>query len=141
MEGGPWLFWGAPVVMEEYNGFTNVKEFKLNRISVWVRIQGIPEGLMKKKELAEKVARKVGHPPITVIVDEGRINPSPFLRARVFMELDKSLVRVVPVTIKESRRYLVQYEKPPNFCYVCGLMGHEMECMIKTSANGGTGSW
>ena len=34
MEGGPWLFQGAPVVMEEYNGFTNVKEFKLNRIPV-----------------------------------------------------------------------------------------------------------
>lgn len=67
--------------MEEYNGFTNVKEFKLNRISVWVRIQGIPEGLMKKKELVDKVARKVGHPLITVIVDEGIINPSSFLRA------------------------------------------------------------
>lgn len=84
---------------------------------------------MKKKELAEKVARKVGCPPITVIVDEGRINPSSYLRARVFMDLDKPLVRVVPITIKESRRYLVQYEKLPIFCYVCGVMGHEMtEC-------------
>ena len=53
---------------------------------------------MKKNELAEKVARKVGNPPITVIVDEGRINPSSYLRARVFMELDKALVRVVPIS-------------------------------------------
>lgn len=64
-----------------------------------------------------------------MIVDEGRINPSSYLRARVFMDLDKPLVRVVPITIKESRRYLVQYEKLPNFCYVCGLVGHEwIEC-------------
>jgi len=84
---------------------------------------------MKKKELAEKVARKVGNPPITVIVDEGRINPSSYLRAQVFMELDKALVRVVPITIKESKRDLVQYEKLPIFCYFCGLIGHEMtEC-------------
>ena len=84
---------------------------------------------MKKNELAEKVARKVGNPPITVIVDEGRINPSSYFSARVFMELDKALVRVVPITIKESKRYLVQYEKLPIFCYFCGLMGHEMaEC-------------
>ena len=61
MDGGPWLFHGAPVVLE-YFGFSNVKDYKLNKILVWARIQGIPEGLMKKKELAEKVARKVGDP-------------------------------------------------------------------------------
>lgn len=129
MEGGPWLFRGAVVVMEEYDGFTNVKEYKLNKIPVWVRIQGLPEGLMKKKDLAEKVARKIGNPPITLIVNEGRINPSSYLRARVFLELDKPLIRVVPITIRESRRYLVQYEKLPTFCFVCGVMGHELtEC-------------
>ena len=38
-------------------------------------------------------------------------------------------MRVVPITIKESKRYLVQYEKLSMFCFVCGLMGHEMiEC-------------
>jgi hypothetical protein len=81
------------------------------------------------KELAEKVAMKVGEPPIMVIVDEGCINLSSYLRARVFLDLEKSLVRVVPITIKESKRYLVQYEKLPMFCFVCGLMGHELtEC-------------
>ena len=71
MEGGPWLFRGAPLVLEEYDGFSNVKDYKLNKIPVWARIQGIRKGLMKKNELVEKVARKVGKPPITVIVDEG----------------------------------------------------------------------
>lgn len=75
------------------------------------------------------MVRKVGNPPITVIVDQGRINPSSYLRAHVFMELDKVLVRVVPITIKESKRYLVQYEKLLIFCYFYGLIGHEMtEC-------------
>jgi hypothetical protein len=81
------------------------------------------------KELAEKVAMKVGEPPIMVIVDEGCKNLSSYLRARVFLDLEKSLVRVVPITIKESKRYLVQYENLPMFCFVCGLMGHELtEC-------------
>jgi hypothetical protein len=44
MEGGPWLFRGAPVVLEEYDDFGNVKDYKLNKILVWTRIQGIPEG-------------------------------------------------------------------------------------------------
>jgi hypothetical protein len=84
---------------------------------------------MKKIDLAEKVARKVDNPPITMIVDEGRINHSSYLRAWVFLELDKPLIRVVPITTKESRRYLAQYEKLLTICFVCGIMGRRMtEC-------------
>lgn len=144
MEGGPWLFRGAPVVLEEYDGFSNIHEYKLNRIPVWTRIQGIPDGLMKSKEIAEKVARKVGEPPVTVVVDEGRINPTSYLRARVFLQLDKALVRVITITLKDTRKYLVQYEKLPIFCYVCGIMGHELtECGdgVHDATKCGWGEW
>ena len=100
MEGSPWLFHGVAVVMEEYDGFSNVNTYKLDRILIWTCIQCVPEGLMKKKELAEKVANKVGQ-LITEVVNEGRINPTPYLRARVWLYLDKPLVRVVPITLKE----------------------------------------
>lgn len=129
MEGGPWQFRGAPVVIVEYDGFSNVQNYKLDMIPPWVRINGIPDGLMRKKELAEKVAAKVGKPPITVVVNEGKINSTPYLRARVFLDLNKPLVRVIPITLVERSKYLVQYEKLPSFCYHCGLIGHELtEC-------------
>lgn len=135
MDGGPWLFRGALVVLEEYDGFSNLLNYKLNKIPAWVRIQGIPEGLMKKKELAEKVAGKVESPPITVMVNEGRINLTPYLRAWVFLLLDKPLVRVVSITTKEKANYLVQYEKLPMFCDYCGFIGHEVtECGDGTRA-------
>ena len=128
MEGSPRLFRGAAVVMEEYDGFSNVDSYKLDRILIWARIQGVPEGLMKKRELAEKVANKVGQ-LISVVVNEGKINPTPYLRARVWLYLDKPLVRVVPITLKERMTYLVQYEKLPGFCFHCGMIGHEVtEC-------------
>jgi hypothetical protein len=129
MEGGPWLFRGAALAMTEYDGFTNVEEYKLDKVPVWTRIQGVPEGLMKKKELAEKVARKVGEPPIKVIVNEGFLNASKYLRARVHLDVNKPLVRIVPITIKERKIYPVPYEKLPDFCNFCGLMGHVVtEC-------------
>lgn len=78
MEGGPWLFRGAAVVMEEYDGFSDVHTFKLDKIPVWTRIQGVSDGLMKKRELAEKVAGKAGM-TIPVIVTEGRINSTTYL--------------------------------------------------------------
>ena len=67
---------------------------------MWARIMGIPEGLMKNTELAIKIARKVGIPPIKVIVNEGRINPTKYLRARVFILLDTPLVHFAPLTLK-----------------------------------------
>ena len=57
--------------------------------------------------LAEKVAKKVGD-IITVVVNEGRINSTPYLRARVWLDLSKPLVRVVPITLKERMKYLVR---------------------------------
>lgn len=97
-------------------------------IPVWARVQGVPDGLMRKRELAEKVARKVGD-PITVIVNERKLNTTTYLRARVWIQLNKPLVRVVPITLKERRTLLVQYEKIPSFCFHCGIMGHEVtEC-------------
>ena len=87
MEGGPWLFKGAPVVHAEYDGFSSVKDCKLDKIPVWVRIQGVPDGLMKRKDLAEKVAQKVGEPPIVVQVTDGKMNLSTYSRARVFLDI------------------------------------------------------
>ena len=80
---------------------------------------------MKKKELAEKVAKKVGD-PITVVVNEGKINPTTYLRAKIWLVLSKPLVQMVPITLKERMTYLVQYEKLPTFCFHCCLVGHEV---------------
>ncbi|VAI84162.1 hypothetical protein VPH35_127964 [Triticum aestivum] len=127
MEGGPWQFHRDPVVLVEYDGFTNVADYALNMYPLWARIKGLPDGLTRKKELAEKVAKKVGDPPFTVVVNEGRINPSNFLRVRVFVNVNQPLVRFVPITLKERKKYPVRCEKLPNFCYYCGCMGHVVE--------------
>ena len=92
MEGGPWLFHRAPMVLQEYDGFSDVIDYKLNMLPVWARINGLPDGLTRKRELAEKVAAKVGDPPFNVIVNEGRINLTSTLRARVFVDVNTPLV-------------------------------------------------
>lgn len=53
---------------------------------------GVPDGLMRKKELAEKVAKNIGEPPITIVVNEGITSPSKFLRARVYLDVHIPLV-------------------------------------------------
>jgi hypothetical protein len=60
---------------------------------------------MKKREVTENVTLKVGEPP--VIVNEGVIHLAKFLRARVFMDLNKPLLRFVPIKLKERKEYTV----------------------------------
>ena len=124
MDGGPWLFRRAPVIIQEYDGFSDVSQYKLNKVPVWARIMGLPDGLTRKRELSEKVAAKVGEPPFKVIVNEGRINPASTLRARVFVDVNEPLVRFVPITLKEHKKYSVFYEKLPDFCFACGLRAY-----------------
>jgi len=77
-------------------------------------------------------------------VTEGRINSTPYLRVRVWLDLKKPLVRMVPIMLKERMKYLVQYEKLPSFCYFCGHIGHEVyECGdgIHPKETWGWGDW
>lgn len=137
------MFRDVAIVMEEYDGFSNIHAYKLDKIPIWARIQGVPEGLMKKRELAEKVVKKVGD-PITVVVSEGRINPTPYLRATVWLDLKKPLVRVVPIVLKERMKYLLQYERLPAFCFSVVVWGMKslnvaMEFTTRKFVSGGTG--
>jgi hypothetical protein len=65
-------------------GHCHVQEYKLDKIPMWACIQGLPDDLMRKKELFEKVAKKFGDPTFTVIVNEGRINPTKYLHHKSF---------------------------------------------------------
>lgn len=60
-----------------------MNSYNMHKIPVWTRVKGLLDGLTRKKQLAEKVAGKVGEPPFTIVVNEGRINPASTLRARV----------------------------------------------------------
>ena len=99
-------------------------EYALDMYPLWARIKGLPDGLTRRKESAEKVAAKVGDPPFSVIMNEGRINPASTLRVRVYVDVNSSLVRFVPITLKEYKRYNFYYENLTDFCFSCGKMGH-----------------
>lgn len=63
-----------------------------------------------------------------VIVADGIINPTIHLCARVFLDIEKPSVQVVPITLK-GRKFLVQHEKLLIFCYFWGLIDHNVtEC-------------
>ena len=105
-------------MLQEYDGFSDVNGYRLNKIPLWARVKGLPDGLTRRRELAEKVAAKVGDPPFTVVVNEGRINPASTLRTRVFVDVNEPLVRFVPIKLKEHKKFSVFYSKNVEECFL-----------------------
>jgi len=69
---------------------------------------------------------------VKVDVDADGKASGAFLRARVAIEIDKPLSRVVMLRMSKSeepRWFAIRYEKLPFYCFFCGVIGHlEIEC-------------
>ncbi|TXG73185.1 hypothetical protein EZV62_001764 [Acer yangbiense] len=62
-----------------------------------------------------------------------------FLRVRVAVEIDKPLRRFMRVDVlgdEEETVMPIQYERLPNFCFLCGLVGHTTHDCLATGAGG-----
>jgi hypothetical protein len=93
------------------------------------QINDLPEAYVKKKEILQNLAGRVGK--FLKIDTEGQAGGNS-VRVRVELDVNKPLVRFKPRWFAKDRakfNYLVKYEKVPKFCEVCGILGHEfMEC-------------
>ncbi|XP_024164142.1 uncharacterized protein LOC112171146 [Rosa chinensis] len=54
-KSGPWGFQGAMILLNDYDGFSDISAVKLDFVWIWVTLQGIPLGL-----LTEHTIRLVG---------------------------------------------------------------------------------
>lgn len=127
MEEGPWLFRNWGIVIQPYDGYSKPSMLVLDRLPIWIQIHDIPEVYVKKKEILQNLAGRVGK---FVKTDNESLGGGNFVRVRVEIGINKPLERFTSVIRKGARDvFLVKYEKVPKFCEVCGFLGHEYsEC-------------
>jgi hypothetical protein len=120
MEGGPWVFRGHPVILAPYDGFTKPSEIPLNKFKIWIQIHDLPDGF---KPMLGSLAAKVGE----VVVSEPVSGdfPGNFFRVRVWLYVLKPLKNHVSMIRAQRRQiFLVKYERLPDWCAFCGMIGH-----------------
>lgn len=127
MHGGPWLFRGMGMLIEDYDGKKEPTSFDFDGLHVWAQIHNIPE-LYRKAEVVDQLARRIGR------VKEVQLAPrlyyeGDYVRVRARVLVSKPLTRVTPLNVVgEGRLCLpVKYEKIHYFCKVYGFMGHNHE--------------
>jgi hypothetical protein len=123
MEGGPWQFRGNPMLIVPYDGFTKPSEIELHHIKMWIQMHDLPIGYAP---MLKSLASKVGD----WVASEGMSNDfeGNFYRVRVRVDVRKPLKNFVTLVCAGKRElFLVKFERLPNWCQVCGHLGHEFK--------------
>lgn len=120
MEQGPWNFRGNAVVLVEYDGVTQPSMVALDMLSIWIQIHDVPD---KYAHLVEPLAGKVGE--VLFVETQSQDFMGNFYHAWVKINVFKPLKNAVSM-IRDGKRqiYRVKYERLPDWCAVCGHLGH-----------------
>lgn len=100
-------------------------ELDFHHIPIWIRVSQLPLGLMNA-DVAEVIGNEIGA-FLDVDTDDGSRAVGRFLRVKVRIDIRKPLMRGVTVIADDDgaeRWCPVAYEHLPDFCYLCGLLGH-----------------
>ncbi|CAL1390112.1 unnamed protein product [Linum trigynum] len=120
--GGPWHFDNQLIILKPVERDKEVSELDFTETDIWVRIRKLPPK-MRTVRMAEKIGALFGS---LKVLDADSSEPwSNYMRIRVSFNVTKPLRRGVLLSNgAENIWYKVAYEKLPNFCYNCGILGH-----------------
>lgn len=137
LEDGPWMLSNELVAVVDFDGTKTLEEFDFSFILIWVRVANLPLGMLNKAT-GEVAGEEVGE-VLEVDVAENGMAIGRVLRIKIKMDIKKPIMRGITVCVGESRegRWCpLTYEHLPDFCYVCGIIGHtDHSCEIKVGKN------
>ncbi|KAK6164361.1 hypothetical protein DH2020_001225 [Rehmannia glutinosa] len=123
--GGPWHFFRNLILFQEFNGVQSPDTLDFTKWEVWVQCHNVPIAYMQE-EIIRKIGNQIGQ---VIEIDKGELEVffGRFIRMKVKVEVDKPLqghIVIQEETSQEESIVLLTYEKFPDFCYVCGKVGH-----------------
>ncbi|KAL9412274.1 hypothetical protein AB3S75_045822 [Citrus x aurantiifolia] len=128
--GGPWHFDRSLLVITEPRGVGDVKRQDFTHASFWVQIHNMPIMCMDR-EIIKEIGGRIGEVQ-EVETDETGECISPFARVRIMVNITQPLTKRLLLKSEEDGRISLRiaYEKLPEFCFCCGLIGHSFrECL------------
>ncbi|KAL0352088.1 UNVERIFIED_CONTAM: LINE-1 retrotransposable element O protein [Sesamum calycinum] len=136
LASGPWAFEKNLVVLAPVSDIDNPAEVDLAWCDFHVRIHGLPLGKMTP-EIASIIGGKIGRLK-DFDLSKGPESWGSFMRLRVAINVTKPLTRALKLRTVLGDEHIVTftYERLPNFCYLCGRIGHISKwCETRFQAN------
>ncbi|KAK6153100.1 hypothetical protein DH2020_012739 [Rehmannia glutinosa] len=124
----PWPFDKSLLALTEARVSQVGSKLTVTTCPFWFQLHDVPIGLMNKA-FATTTGNLIGT-FMNVDSDSEGSSIGRYLRIRVILDITKPLRRVIKTTLHDQEYLLpLKYERLPNFCYYCGIIGHgDREC-------------
>ncbi|KAL0409698.1 UNVERIFIED_CONTAM: hypothetical protein Sradi_1904200 [Sesamum radiatum] len=124
LERCPWAFDKCLIILAKVEGAENRKDIDLNWCAFHVLVHDLP-----LEKMTRDVAEFIGNQLVKFIdvnMDDKFVSWGSSLRIRVALNVDKPLQRVLKLrtTLGDEKLLSFTYERLPNYCYLCGHLGH-----------------
>ncbi|KAH1107836.1 hypothetical protein J1N35_011604 [Gossypium stocksii] len=123
----PWLFDNCLISMLAFEKGKDINTYEFWKAPFWLRVYNFPLELMDRQMVVE-VRNAIGE---LVVIDWKDQNGgwTEFMRLKIKIDVSKPLRRIVKVVSLEGTETigLIRYERLPDFCYRCGIIGHTMK--------------
>lgn len=128
IEGSPWVYDKSLMLFEDVKGVSKIEELEFRYASMWVHFHNLPM-VCFSREWARVLGNIVGEYEKADLEDDGRKHEKT-LRVKVKIDILQPLVRgaLLQVGSKAEESWSgITYEKLPDFCYICGRLGHVLK--------------
>ncbi|KAL9460149.1 hypothetical protein AB3S75_003367 [Citrus x aurantiifolia] len=129
LTGGPWHFDRALLVLTKPKGIGELTKQSFTHTAFWIQIRNVPIACMEK-ELIQELGGMIGAVE-EIETDENGECLGEFARIGVLINITLPLKKIL--FLKQEGESDIQmpvvYERLPDFCYCCGIIGHQYkEC-------------
>lgn len=120
---GPWSFDKHLILTSDVEGLKQTHQVHLSEALFWVHIHDLPV-LVHNSTMGRRIGQALGK-VIEVDLEHDDMAWGEYMHIRVCMNVSKPLLRGKKVCVGSSQPIWVtfSYERLPNFCYLCGLLG------------------
>lgn len=136
MSEGPWNFFKDLVIFKEPSGFLKPTEITFDVYEVWIQLHNLPLAFLHH-DIIHDLGGRLGRVCEVDTNDSGHC-VGKFSRVRVSKLWNQPLQKGLWVKEEhesEPHCIILKYVKLPNFCFVCGQLGHVFRECVGIQAN------
>ncbi|XP_042974654.1 uncharacterized protein At4g02000-like [Carya illinoinensis] len=124
---GPWSFDKHLVLLKEFDSLIQISKLELVKAPFWVRIHDLP--LIARNEYIGKLVGSALGEVLEVDLDKGEMELEEYMRVRVMLDISKPFLRWKRLNVGKGASCWVNfsYERLPDLCFFCGVLGHTLK--------------
>ncbi|KAF2299334.1 hypothetical protein GH714_031615 [Hevea brasiliensis] len=125
LENRPWSINNQLLALREWPPDMPFEDLSFSETPIWAQIHGLPPNQLNS-ENAQIIGKFMGQFLDADLSQDGVLGFPHFLRVKISLAIDKPLPTGFQNKRGDGSLYWVQlrYEKLPDFCYKCGILGH-----------------